>query len=331
MDLDYIKLWNIIAELSEHLTANRAFAQALQKQAAQLKTQAAEKTSVFALRRYNVDITKETFESEVERNNAAAIIENQALLHENRQSNALLKEYEQTLETVMAKFRAHSRAASLHEQTLTRHYETLLASRESSTIPSFAPELDSSSPNYTRSLTRLTHLLRLVALSLDGKDLPSTSEDPERVAMPTPEELLQLLNEVDSEENPRQDWATERETEIQRLENENRQLREMLGILPSSDNEDESSDSDVRWNTSHPSEISAQFQNSKLISSPSHPNMQLPSQRAMAEMQNLRHPRESFWLPSALPRAGTPPLASSQSQTPYRVASPLSNRLDLTR
>ena len=50
----------------------------------------------------------ETFESELERQNAHVIIENHSLLHENRQLNTLLKEYEQTLETIMDKFRGHA-------------------------------------------------------------------------------------------------------------------------------------------------------------------------------------------------------------------------------
>lgn len=40
--------------------------------------------------------------------NAALIIENQQLQHENKQLNVLLKEYEQTLETVMSKFRSQA-------------------------------------------------------------------------------------------------------------------------------------------------------------------------------------------------------------------------------
>lgn len=40
--------------------------------------------------------------------NAALIIENQQLQHENKQFNVLLKEYEQTLETVMSKFRSQA-------------------------------------------------------------------------------------------------------------------------------------------------------------------------------------------------------------------------------
>jgi hypothetical protein len=43
--------------------------------------------------------------------NAAIVIENQTLQHENKQLNILLKEYETTLETVMTKFR--NQAASL--------------------------------------------------------------------------------------------------------------------------------------------------------------------------------------------------------------------------
>ena len=50
----------------------------------------------------------ETFESELERMNAQIIIENQTLLHENKQLSILLKEYESTMETVMSKFRNHA-------------------------------------------------------------------------------------------------------------------------------------------------------------------------------------------------------------------------------
>lgn len=48
------------------------------------------------------------FESELERLNAQVVIENQTLLHENKQLSLLLKEYENTMETIMAKFRNHA-------------------------------------------------------------------------------------------------------------------------------------------------------------------------------------------------------------------------------
>jgi hypothetical protein len=78
----------------------------------------------YRVRRYNIDLSKgksiyslkltsnffpiEAFESELERNNAALVLENHALLYENRQLDSLLKEYEQSLQTVMAKVRHHS-------------------------------------------------------------------------------------------------------------------------------------------------------------------------------------------------------------------------------
>jgi hypothetical protein len=47
----------------------------------------------------------EEFSSELEAFSSHLVLENQQLQHENKQLNALLKEYEQTLETVMGKFR----------------------------------------------------------------------------------------------------------------------------------------------------------------------------------------------------------------------------------
>lgn len=47
----------------------------------------------------------EEFHSELEAFGSHLVLENQQLQHENKQLNALLKEYEQTLETVMNKFR----------------------------------------------------------------------------------------------------------------------------------------------------------------------------------------------------------------------------------
>ena len=52
--------------------------------------------------------TLEFFDSELERTNAQIVIENQLLVQENKQLSVLLKEYEQTMETVMSKFRNHA-------------------------------------------------------------------------------------------------------------------------------------------------------------------------------------------------------------------------------
>ncbi len=47
----------------------------------------------------------EEFQTELEAFSAHLVLENQQLQHENKQLNTLLKEYEQTLESVMSKFR----------------------------------------------------------------------------------------------------------------------------------------------------------------------------------------------------------------------------------
>jgi hypothetical protein len=54
------------------------------------------------------DETAEDFHSELEAFASHLVLENQQLQYENKQLNALLKEYEQTLETVMGKFRGVS-------------------------------------------------------------------------------------------------------------------------------------------------------------------------------------------------------------------------------
>jgi hypothetical protein len=56
---------------------------------------------------FDVSVT-ERFESERERTNAATVIENHALVQENRQLGLLLKEYEHAMETIMNKFRSYT-------------------------------------------------------------------------------------------------------------------------------------------------------------------------------------------------------------------------------
>lgn len=60
--------------------------------------------------------------------NASLVIENQTLQHENKQLSVLLKEYEQTLETVMSKFRSHavSNSVDLNHKPLHRSSELTL-------------------------------------------------------------------------------------------------------------------------------------------------------------------------------------------------------------
>ncbi|KAG6915258.1 hypothetical protein DXG01_012443 [Tephrocybe rancida] len=239
MDSDILRLWQLVHELSDQLALNQKFTAALQAQAGTLKVQAAHAGSGFALRRYNTDISKEAFESELERTSAQTIIENQTLLYENKQLSLLLKEYEGTMETIMSKFRNHALAAQRHELTLTRHYEMLLQTRETHSMSS---DLLTSTET-AHVLQRLSHHLRGLLRSLSGAppdpkdplyDDPehdpehdpssdSDSESPAPVGVPELEALLDALD-------PDFDWASDREAEILRLEAENKELRRMLGI-----------------------------------------------------------------------------------------------------
>ena len=54
---------------------------------------------------YLTIIYTDVYESELERMNTAMTADNHALQRDNKQLNALIKEYEQTLETVMSAFR----------------------------------------------------------------------------------------------------------------------------------------------------------------------------------------------------------------------------------
>ncbi|KAH7915719.1 hypothetical protein BJ138DRAFT_917687 [Hygrophoropsis aurantiaca] len=225
-DNDLVRAWLLVHELSDQLAHNQKISNALQSQAGALKTQATHNGSGFALRRFNVDISKEFFDSELERMNAQFIIENQTLLHENKQLSVLLKEYESTMETIMTKFRNHALAAQQHELTLTRHYEALLLACDSQNLYADL----SSETNISTSLQRLAQHLRALLRTMSG-------EDPEQIAEHSddaPVDINALVQALDAETGTevRDDWALERECEIMRLEKENEELRRMLGIDP---------------------------------------------------------------------------------------------------
>ncbi|KLO20602.1 hypothetical protein SCHPADRAFT_897868 [Schizopora paradoxa] len=214
---DMIRVWHMVQELSEQLSHNQKLVAQLKAQAVNLKNQIAQNGPGYALRRFNVDISKETFESELERQNAQIVIDNQTLQQENRQLSSLLKEFEQTLETVMAKFRNHAYAAQQHEMTLTKHYEALLLSRETASM-----NIDlNTSAHISTSIQRLSHFLRLLLRSLSGDD-PNADDDDIDTSTMNIDALLDA-------EGP-DDWVLEREIEIARLTKENEELRRVLGI-----------------------------------------------------------------------------------------------------
>ncbi|KAJ3763160.1 hypothetical protein EV360DRAFT_34091 [Lentinula raphanica] len=247
METELFRIWHLISELSDQLTHNQKITKTLLGQTSLLKNDAADANSGFALRRVNVDLSKETFESELERTNAQIIIENQTLKQENKQLSALLKEYEATLETIMVKFRNHALAAQQHESTLTRHYETLLFARETQDLSSDL----ASTANMTQSLQRISRYIRDLLLAMAGQNVDLNFHSVDHDGFVDPAELSILIDALagprgtsdeDRDEHDehypelkvRADWTLERECEIVRLEKENEQLRKVLGIDPES-------------------------------------------------------------------------------------------------
>ncbi|OSD06165.1 hypothetical protein PYCCODRAFT_1423049 [Trametes coccinea BRFM310] len=248
---DLIRAWQCLQDLSEQNALNLKMASTLASQAHSLKSEAQSVATGFNLRRVCIDISKETFESELERQNAQIVIENHTLLQENKQLSSLLQEYEKTMETVMSKFRAHVAAAQQHEMTLRRHYEVLMQSLDSSLV-----QTDLSNNTTTAlSLHRLAHSLRALLQSLDGEPpqqfghlrLIGPSPDPNQEEQPPNQDASAPSSStsassvsssssstspesLDAPADARDDWALEREAEIARLERENEELRRALGI-----------------------------------------------------------------------------------------------------
>ncbi|ODN74481.1 hypothetical protein L202_06865 [Cryptococcus amylolentus CBS 6039] len=276
------RLWSLVGELSEQLSNNRALVTQLKARADNIQGQAVHAGTGFPLRRFNVDISAEKFQTELEAFSSHLVLENQQLQHENKQLNALLKEYEQTLETVMSKFRGVAHTSQQHDLSLHSYYTHLLQTLQ--TAHSSAQLHDSTSLSLL--LNRLSTLLRSALRSMQGEDtgveeqedigaMGKAIEEAERVlagegssalGAPAPDRssrgpspTSQPLPSQSAKTLPRApnrpphfpgflpgssggyagtegqaDWALEREMEILRLEDENRQLREMLGIAEES-------------------------------------------------------------------------------------------------
>jgi len=225
------QLWALIQELSEQLNQNRNMSVSLLAQADKTKTQATHTQTGFVLRRFNTDKSIEEYEAELERMNASILAENRDLQYDNKQLNALIREYEQTLENVMSNFRNRAQDVQERELSLIREYEMKLLARQEEHV---TQDLALSS-SISESLVRLSNHLRQFLRSLQGEE-PSRSS--------------RIMDSADEEEGDFRDgWtsreagtdqALEREIELARLERENGELRRMLGLIdaPSRSNTD---------------------------------------------------------------------------------------------
>ncbi|EJF61075.1 hypothetical protein DICSQDRAFT_147520 [Dichomitus squalens LYAD-421 SS1] len=166
-DADVHRVWTLLSEVSEQLSQNRSSAVNLHALADGAKAQAIHSQTGFVLRRFNLDKPKEVYDAELERMNAAMSAENQALLNDNRQLSALIREYEQTLENVMATFRTRAHEVQRRELALMRQYESVLVERETEALG------ENMKVNTARSesLARVGRMLRAVLRRLGGEDV----------------------------------------------------------------------------------------------------------------------------------------------------------------
>ncbi|PPR05352.1 hypothetical protein CVT24_007966 [Panaeolus cyanescens] len=236
-DYDLVQLWSIITELGEQLSQNRSMSVSLYSMAGKIKNQAVNSQTGFVLRRYNLDKSKEEYDAELENMNAAMTLENQGLQHDNKQLNALIKEYEQTLESLMSAFRNRAQDVQERELSLIREYEAKLLAREEEN----ANKDLYASMAISNSLIRLSHLLRQVLRSQNGEQIESPTD-------------------IAEEHDTREPWiaaasadhALERDIELARLEKENEELRRLLGLLPPYPRKDSGSDFRPIFEAPHP-------------------------------------------------------------------------------
>ncbi|KZT09328.1 uncharacterized protein LAESUDRAFT_748484 [Laetiporus sulphureus 93-53] len=267
---DIARIWNLLLEVSDQLTQNRSVSLSLNNVAGAAKTQAIHSQTGFVLRRFNLEKPKDVYEAELERMNTAMSAENQTLQNDNRQLNALIREYEQTLETVMSSFRTHAYEVQQRELAVMREYESVIIQRESETLDVALTAGNARS----QSLARVGRLLRAVMRKLAGEDIkayeditraeesrgtaqvvppvsepsqePTTAPDavsPSNAGTTASEDQTEqepdLLQELDEDDNPEllqrrlvaAEWALDRESELARLERENEELRMLLNDL----------------------------------------------------------------------------------------------------
>jgi len=163
--------------------------------------------------------------------NIAMSSENLGLQHDNKQLNALIKDFETTLETLMTKFRNRAQDVQERELSLIREYESkLLALEEENAYQELA-----NSTALSESLARLSCVLRHV-LRIHGGEEPESDTNECADSSDSPPPVTPTNFDENCEPGASATgagYALEREIELARLEKENEELRRMLGLVPS--------------------------------------------------------------------------------------------------
>ncbi|KAI0786848.1 hypothetical protein C8Q75DRAFT_807939 [Abortiporus biennis] len=237
IDAEILRITNLLTEFSEQLSSNHNITIAVKQITTGVKSQATHQQTGFVLRRFNQDKPQELYDAELDRMNTTIAAENYALMNDNKQLNALIKEYEQTLENVMATFRTRANDVQQRELSIVREYEQKLLIRETEEL---ARSL-SSSTTLSMSIARLGKLLRTIMRTVHGEDpdsMPSQDSSALDPATSSPRTAPYQMNSLEAIEGPidsetdRQlaaaEWSLERESELARLEEENEHLKRLL-------------------------------------------------------------------------------------------------------
>ncbi|RIA87666.1 hypothetical protein C1645_827452 [Glomus cerebriforme] len=125
------RLRNLAHELCNQLASNREKTRLYKKQISELKGRAEE----FDGHLYRPNYRGPPFDTgtEIERQNAQLIYENQLLNEENVALTAIVKEYEQSLKTIMMKFRYQAYEIQQSKLEMQRNYEILLEEQRATT------------------------------------------------------------------------------------------------------------------------------------------------------------------------------------------------------
>ncbi|KAI5121392.1 hypothetical protein M0805_003164 [Coniferiporia weirii] len=224
VEYDLMKLWALVVDLSDQLTHTKQTANSLHNDSIKLKAQALHNETG-----YNLHLSQEEYDAELERMNAAMSMENQGLQYDNKQLNSLLKEYEQTLDSVMSTFRKRAHDVQLHELETIRSYESLLVSSEAAALS------DQLAANSSISLliAQCSRRLRMVLRLLGGEEPTPLSPPPSpplsaKDDADVPTGILETRCAPELADSSPCDWALEREIELARLEKENAELRMLL-------------------------------------------------------------------------------------------------------
>lgn len=210
------QLWSLITQLGEQLSQNQSMSVSLYTTAGKVKNQTNNLQSGFVLRRFNLDKSQEEYDTLLEQMSAGIASDNQELQHDNKQLSTLIKEYEQTLETLMTNFRNRAQHIQERELTLIREFESKLLAREEEN----ANEELQTNATISNAITRLSYLFRQLLRAHGGETSEGTSPSDEA-------EEREPWTLAQSSEH-----ALEREIELERLQKENQELKRMLGVIP---------------------------------------------------------------------------------------------------